>query len=229
MSNILHTQGKFLDHSHQLNGIRPLNQYYNGVFKASQFPHKISDFQYSTAPKPNPSRSTSPEPEPVKTDHPNQDCYAPPVVQKPSIFQKFKQMAKDYWYILVPVHVVTSLGWVFVFYISVKNGVDIVGILKSLNLSERYLAMLEGSNAGHWAVTYALYKVFTPIRYTVTIGGTTMSIRYLNKWGYLKFKKLAKEKDAKLAQSIKCAAEHKAAFGKTGNTNKSNQTQSQKT
>ena len=47
---------------------------------------------------------------------------------------------------------------------------DIVSILESLNLSERYLEMMRGSTAGHWAVAYALYKIFTPIRYTVTVG-----------------------------------------------------------
>lgn len=50
------------------------------------------------------------------------------------------------------------------------SGVDIVGILESLSLSERYLDMLRESGAGHWAVAYALYKIFTPIRYTVTLG-----------------------------------------------------------
>lgn len=47
---------------------------------------------------------------------------------------------------------------------------DIIGILESLKLSETYLEMLRNSSAGHWAVTYALYKIFTPLRYTVTVG-----------------------------------------------------------
>jgi hypothetical protein len=50
------------------------------------------------------------------------------------------------------------------------SGIDIIGILKSLHLSDKYLEMLRNSNAGDWAFTYALYKIFTPIRYTVTIG-----------------------------------------------------------
>lgn len=39
---------------------------------------------------------------------------------------------------------------------------------------------------GYVAVAYALYKVATPLRYTVTLGGTTLSINYLKKWGYIK-------------------------------------------
>ncbi|XP_015610437.1 uncharacterized protein C18orf19 homolog A isoform X2 [Cephus cinctus] len=118
----------------------------------------------------------------------NKDCYTPPPVQKQSVFQRMKQMTKDYWHILIPVHVITSIGWMSLFYIAAKNGVDIVGIMEYMKLSEKYLEMLRGSSAGHWAVAYALYKVFTPLRYTITVGGTTLSIRYLNRWGYLKFK-----------------------------------------
>nr|CAI5860203.1 unnamed protein product [Callosobruchus analis] len=39
---------------------------------------------------------------------------------------------------------------------------------------------------GYIAVTLALYKIATPFRYTVTLGGTTISINYLKKWGYIK-------------------------------------------
>lgn len=39
---------------------------------------------------------------------------------------------------------------------------------------------------GYVAVTYGLYKIATPVRYTVTLGGTTISIKYLTKYGYIK-------------------------------------------
>ncbi|CAH1982121.1 unnamed protein product [Acanthoscelides obtectus] len=39
---------------------------------------------------------------------------------------------------------------------------------------------------GYLTVAYALYKIATPVRYTVTVGGTTVSINYLKKWGYIK-------------------------------------------
>lgn len=140
----------------------------------------------------------------------DESCCEPPPPEKQSIFQRMKQMTKDYWHILIPVHVVTSIGWISIFYTAAKkwvmdliafhgmaavccrnfinflaiywffcnffnlfscySGVDIVRILEAMNLSERYLDILRGSNAGHWAVAYALYKLFTPIRYTVTVG-----------------------------------------------------------
>ena len=40
---------------------------------------------------------------------------------KPTLFQRFKQMYKDYWYVLIPVHVVTSVGWFGTFYFAVKR------------------------------------------------------------------------------------------------------------
>ncbi|XP_044267548.1 protein FAM210A [Tribolium madens] len=106
--------------------------------------------------------------------------------KKPSLFQRFKQMYKDYWYVLVPVHLVTSAAWFGGFYYLAKSGVDIVGILESWNISERIVNPLRDSSMGYVAVAYALYKIATPARYTVTLGGTTISINYLKKWGYIK-------------------------------------------
>lgn len=131
---------------------------------------------------------------------------------KPTLFQKMKQMTKDYWHILIPVHVATSIVWFSIFFIAVKNGVNIVEILKYFNLGESYLEKIRNSSAGHWAVAYALFKICTPLRYTVTIGGTTMTIRYFNKWGIMKFKTPEKMKDM---LSSKTVAQTKARFGKT--------------
>lgn len=126
-------------------------------------------------------------------------------------FQKMKQMAKDYWYILIPVHVATSIIWFSVFYIAAKNGVNVEEVLRYLHLSETYLEKIRNSSAGHLAVAYALYKVCTPFRYTVTIGGTTMTIRYLNKWGIMKFKTPEKMKDM---LSSKTVVQTKVELGK---------------
>lgn len=35
---------------------------------------------------------------------------------KPSLIKRFKQMYKDYWYVLVPVHILTSAAWFGGFY-----------------------------------------------------------------------------------------------------------------
>jgi len=41
--------------------------------------------------------------------------------QKLTVFQKMKQMTKDYWHVLIPVHVITSIGWVAIFYTAVRK------------------------------------------------------------------------------------------------------------
>lgn len=66
------------------------------------------------------------------------------------------------------------------------SGVDIVGMLESWNFSEKLINPLRDSHLGHLAVAYFLYKIATPARYTVTVGGTTFAIKFLSQRGYLK-------------------------------------------
>nr|CAH7712212.1 unnamed protein product [Callosobruchus chinensis] len=106
--------------------------------------------------------------------------------EKLTLFQKFKKMYRDYWYVLVPVHLVTSAFWFGGFYYAAKSGIDIVGLLEYWNVNETVLNSMRDSSMGYITVAYALYKIATPIRYTVTVGGTTISINYLKKWGYIK-------------------------------------------
>ncbi|RLU20344.1 hypothetical protein DMN91_006952 [Ooceraea biroi] len=114
------------------------------------------------------------------------DYQKPQAEQKISVFQKMKQMTKDYWHVLIPVHILTSIGWAAIFYTAVRNGVDVAQILEYMNFSEKYVNLVRNSSAGDWAITYALYKIFTPLRYTVTVGGTTIAIRQLSRLGYVK-------------------------------------------
>lgn len=157
--------------------------------------NKYIALAYSTDPKKEPedgSNTTSP-------------------TKKLPLLQRMKQLTKDYWYILIPVHVVTSLGWIGVFYALITNGVDVTTILEKCHLSEHYLDMLRNSGAGNWALTYALYKIFTPARYTVTIGGTTMVIRYLNRIGYLKVSSF-KSAATKVEESQKSTTKYKTTY-----------------
>lgn len=55
-----------------------------------------------------------------KTKKPNNEPVTSEI-NKPSIFQKMKQLTKDYWYILIPVHIVTSIGWGSMFYVAAKK------------------------------------------------------------------------------------------------------------
>lgn len=41
--------------------------------------------------------------------------------KKLGLVGRFKQMYKEYWYVLVPVHLVTSIGWFTTFYYMAKR------------------------------------------------------------------------------------------------------------
>lgn len=104
----------------------------------------------------------------------------------PGIVGRFKQLMKDYWYVLVPVHVVTSVVWFGGFYLLLKSGVDIVGLLGRLGTSQAIIDYLGRSDAGYLALSYACYKIASPIRYTVTVAGTSLTVSKLKDTGYLK-------------------------------------------
>ncbi|XP_047987238.1 uncharacterized protein C18orf19 homolog A-like [Leguminivora glycinivorella] len=106
--------------------------------------------------------------------------------EKQGLFQKFKDMYKNYWYVLVPVHMATSAVWLGSFYYTVRSGVDIIPMLEALGISEKLIEPMKNSTAGYYALTFALYKIATPLRYAVTVGGTTLAIRKLTALGLIK-------------------------------------------
>lgn len=113
--------------------------------------------------------------------------------QKLSLYEKIKAMYRDYWYVLVPVHLSTSVLFFGIFYYAASSGVDITSILETLHFSESVVNKLKDSSAGYFAIAYALYKIFTPVRYTVTLGGTTWAIRFLRARGMIKPRRPMKE------------------------------------
>lgn len=44
-----------------------------------------------------------------------------PEEPKPTLYQRFKAMYRDYWYVLLPVHVITSACWFGGFYYMVSR------------------------------------------------------------------------------------------------------------
>lgn len=66
------------------------------------------------------------------------------------------------------------------------SGVDIVGIMESFHFSEAIIGKLRDSTLGHWAIAYLLYKIASPARYAVTLGGTTYAINILSSRGIIK-------------------------------------------
>jgi len=130
--------------------------------------------------------------------------------EKLTLGKKFKKMLKNYWYVLVPVHVATSVVWFGGFYVLCKSGVDVGAIMQSCGVSEAYVEKVSKSEMGYFALAYACYKIATPARYTVTIGGTTMSVKYLTNMGYLKTSNEVAQQIKDKADNIKQDVKDKA-------------------
>ncbi len=106
----------------------------------------------------------------------------------------FKRLTKDYWYVLVPVHLVTSTVWIGTFYLMVKSGVDIPGLLERMGTSHEKIEKIGHSKWAHLLLAYACYKIATPARYTVTVAGTTLTVRHLRRKGYLRTTRQVRDK-----------------------------------
>ncbi|KAG6457588.1 uncharacterized protein C18orf19 homolog A-like [Manduca sexta] len=106
--------------------------------------------------------------------------------KKLGLIQRFKQMYRDYWYVLLPVHMGTSAIWFGSLYYAVRSGVDVISILESIGVNDTLLTPLRDSSAGYFALAFAFYKLITPLRYAVTVGGTTYAIKKLTALGWIK-------------------------------------------
>lgn len=62
-------------------------------------------------------------------------------------------------------YTITLLCYVYSF-----SGVDITYVMELMHFSKKYVEVVKKSDVGNWALAYLLYKIFTPLRYTITIG-----------------------------------------------------------
>lgn len=105
-----------------------------------------------------------------------------------SFLLRYKKLLKEYWYILLPVHGVTSIGWFALFYIIALTGVQIdVGYIGELfHLPEVIIEYLKNPKLGSLAVAVACYKLATPFRYALTVYAVVPTIKYLVRKGMIK-------------------------------------------
>jgi hypothetical protein len=79
-------------------------------FSVGNFKINLNSIHFSTFSKSNYS---------TKPDLPIKDSDKP-TLENVSVFQKMKQLTKNYWNVLIPVHLVTSVCWASMFYIAIK-------------------------------------------------------------------------------------------------------------
>lgn len=65
------------------------------------------------------------------------------------------------------------------------RGINVVPWLEYIGIGETIIKPFRSPNVGNIAMAYLMYKLATPARYTVTIGGTNMVIRYMRRTGRL--------------------------------------------
>ncbi|XP_042611714.1 uncharacterized protein C18orf19 homolog A-like [Cyprinus carpio] len=123
-------------------------------------------------------------------DHPGNPAPAqedPDPLQDKSIglIQRFKKTFKQYGKVVIPVHLLTSTVWFGTFYYAAMKGVNLVPFLEYVGFPDKVVKLLENSQSGYALTAYAMYKIATPARYTVTLGGTSLSVKYLRKHGYM--------------------------------------------
>jgi len=109
--------------------------------------------------------------------------------EKPmSTWGKLKQMVKDYWYIIIPVEVATSIFWYSAFYLTLQSGFDIIALLESMGASEATLAKLPSAEAGYHALAFILYKVISPLRHAISLAISSVVVARLESTrpGYLR-------------------------------------------
>lgn len=119
---------------------------------------------------------------------------------------KLKRAVKDYGATVIVFHVTISIASLSLSYAAVArlnlilslwllicvqcsllySGLDVPGMLVSLGISSEMLNSKLSSGASTFLVAYALHKVFTPVRMSITLASVPFIVRYLRRIGFLK-------------------------------------------
>ncbi|EGV99326.1 Uncharacterized protein C18orf19-like [Cricetulus griseus] len=102
-----------------------------------------------------------------------------------SLYQRFKKTFRQYGKVLIPVHLITSGIWFGTFYYAAIKGVNVIPFLEFIGLPDSVVDILKNSQSGNALTAYAMFKIATPARYTVTLGGTSFTVKYLRSHGYM--------------------------------------------
>lgn len=103
------------------------------------------------------------------------------------VFNKFKLLVKNYWYIALPTHAGTSAIWFGSIFFATKSGLDFVPLLEKTPIPDKYIARLKTGNVGNLAQAFIIYKLASPLRYGTTLAATMPIIKALRKRGIIKW------------------------------------------
>lgn len=97
-------------------------------------------------------------------------------------------MVKDYWYIIIPVEIATSVVWYASFYLALRSGFDIAALLEQWGASEATVSRLPSAEAGYHALAFICYKVVSPLRHGLSLAVSSVIVARLEQTrpGYLR-------------------------------------------
>lgn len=98
--------------------------------------------------------------------------------------EQVKKAFKEYGSTVIIFHVGLSLASLGGFYLLVSSGLDVVALIQKLGIESERLSAI--SNASTFVVAYAVHKVFSPVRLSITLFSAPIIVRYLRTKGILK-------------------------------------------
>lgn len=100
--------------------------------------------------------------------------------------EKLKKAVKEYGSTVIVFHIGISLMSLGTCYLLVSAGLDIPAILEFVGLNGLIKNSEVATSAGTFAISYAVHKVFAPVRIGITLVSVPFIVRYLKKIGFLK-------------------------------------------
>nr|XP_011420706.2 protein FAM210B, mitochondrial-like [Crassostrea gigas] len=100
--------------------------------------------------------------------------------------QRLKRAVKEYGPVVIVFHICIALISLGFFYSLVSMGVDVIGILRKLGVSEKILESGLATGASTFVVAYAVHKLFAVPRIGITLTCAPMIVHKLRKLGVFK-------------------------------------------
>ncbi|XP_054720058.1 protein FAM210B, mitochondrial-like [Uloborus diversus] len=101
--------------------------------------------------------------------------------KKPSQRARLKQAIKDYGATIIVFHVAISLTSLGICYLAISNGVDVISLLTYVGFSESITSSKLAQDGSTFAISYAVHKLFAPVRIGITLSAAPFIVRYLRK------------------------------------------------
>lgn len=110
----------------------------------------------------------------------------PPPPTSESAAVKLKRAVKDYGATVIVFHVTISIASLSICYAAVASGLDVPALLIKLGVASEMLNSRLASGASTFLVSYALHKLFAPVRMFITLTSVPFIVRFLRLKGILK-------------------------------------------